>query len=80
MPKTAAQDNNASKTTQRHSGPLEEADAGAIRILELPETPAMSVEMLRTRSDDWFQRMQKEAIGVLRRLEPQVEAERRRCD
>jgi len=75
VPKTAAQDNNASKTTQRHSGPLEEA-----HILELPETPAMSVEMLRTRSDDWFQRMQKEAIGVLRRLEPQVEAERRRCD
>ena len=80
MPKAATQGDHASKPSQRHSGPLEEADRGTIHILELPETPAMSVEMLPARSGEWFQRMQKEAIGILRRLEPEREAERRMCD
>ena len=53
VPKSASQGNNASKPSQRHSGPPEEADTGAIHVTELPGTPPMSVEKLRDRSGGW---------------------------
>jgi len=80
VPKAATQGDNPSKPSQRHSGPPEAGDPGTIHKVELIETSAMSVEMLRTRSGYWFQRMQKEAIGIRHRLEPESEADRRPCD
>jgi hypothetical protein len=60
----------------RHSGPPEESGAGAIRMAKLIEAPARSVEILRARSVDWFQRMQEEAIGIRARPEPAGRADR----
>jgi hypothetical protein len=78
--KAVTQGDNPSKPSQRHSGPPEEGHTGTIHIVELLETPAMTVDMLRARSGYWFQRLQMEAIGIQRHLEPESEADRRPRD
>lgn len=70
MSKATTQGEDASKPSHRHSGPPEESGAGPAHMAKLIEAPARSVEMLRARSADWFQRMQQEAIGVRARPEP----------
>src|SRR5271157_5718375 len=70
VPKAATQGDDATKPAQRHFGPSGEADPIPIHKIELLEAPAKSAEMLRARSGEWFQRMQKEAIGIRRRPEP----------
>lgn len=75
MSKAATQGDTVSKPSQRHSGTAKEADTGTIHMAELLEAPARNVEMLRVRTGEWFQRMQKEAIGVRRRLETENEAD-----
>jgi len=52
--------------------------AGALPEAESPATPTTSVAMLRARSNDWFHRMQMEAIGIRRRVEPTDKADRSR--
>jgi len=70
--KATIQGEGASKPSQRYS----EASGESIRMTKLIETPARSGELLRARSGDWFQRMQKEAIGIRARPEPASRADR----
>lgn len=71
---------NSRKLSPRHSAPPEEVDTAAIHVVELRETPMMSVEMLRTRTGEWFHRVQKEQIGVQPPPESVGKADRRMCD
>jgi hypothetical protein len=48
----------------KHLAPPEAEEAGAIHLLELPETPAMAVAKLRVASGDWFHCVQMESIGI----------------
>jgi len=77
MLRDATQRDNTRNPSHRHSGPPQEADAGAIHVFELLWTPTMSVEMLRARSREWFHRLLEENIGVRRRLEPESKADHR---
>jgi hypothetical protein len=74
--KATIQGEGAGNPSLRHSGPPEESGAGAIRMAKVIEAPARSVEILRARSVDWFQRMQEEAIGIRARPEPAGRADR----
>ncbi len=74
MPKTATQSDNPSMPTPRHASAPEKAGAGSIHIAKPLEAPAVTVEMPRPRSGEWFQRIQKEAIGI---LEPESKADGR---
>ncbi len=77
VPKAATPGDNASTPTQRQSAPPQHSDKGTTHGAE---APVVSVEMFRARSGDWFQRMQKEAIGIRRRLEPESKADRHARD
>jgi hypothetical protein len=63
MAKKTYQGDCAMKFSVNHSAPPETAERGLIHVLELPETPAMAVE-LRVASGDWFHCVQMESIGI----------------
>ena len=63
MAKKTYQGDCAMKPSAKYLAPLEAAETGTIHVLELPETPAMAVE-LRVASGDWFHCVQMESIGI----------------